>query len=480
MTLPPTAPKSRPESAEESVRFSEVVSALSYALDLTEGQPMGHSVRSCVIGMRCADLIGLPAAERSSLFYALLLKDLGCSSNAARLHQMFDADDRTIKRLYKTIDSNNLAETARYVFANVKPGRSAAARAWRTLVLGLQRHEQNQQVIATRCERGADIAARLGLDAATADAIRALDEHWDGNGLPRGLKGAQIPLLARICGLAQTMEVFAAGFGVSGAYDMLRRRRGTWFDPELVRAMETIEKDVVFWAGLVPAATLQLVSSLEPGDRVIRADARRLDDVAAAFAQVIDAKSPYTAQHSSGVSVIAGELAAAMGLTATEQRTLRRAGLLHDIGKLGVSNAILDKPAQLTPEEFAAMRKHPQHSLDILERVTVFREFATMAAAHHERLDGTGYHVGLRGKQLDRSARILAVADVTEALSAERPYRGALPREEVLAIMRKQVGTGLCAEAFEALEGLAWPSGGAWIASTIPQAGGVAKAGAGG
>lgn len=452
--FPPTAPRRTPDPAPgEAVRLSEVVSALSYALDITEGQPMGHAVRSCVIGMQVADTIGLPAADRSALFYALLLKDLGCSSNAAKLSKLFGADDLALKRAHKVTDWTNSAASARYAFEHALPERSPITRAWHTLMLGLREQGSAHEMAATRCERGADIARRLGLEAKTADAIAALDEHWNGEGMPRGLKGDAIPLLGRICGLAQTVEVFAISMGVPAAYDMARKRRGAWFDPELVRALETFEDDVTFWAGLVRTATLGRVAALEPGDRVILADDERLDGVAQAFAQVIDAKSPYTARHSEGVAEIAVGVGAMLGLGAEEQCTLRRAGLLHDIGKLGVSNLILDKPDRLTAEEFAEMKKHPRFTAEILGKVRRFATFAGIAAAHHERLDGSGYHQGLRSWQLCQLSRVLAVADVAEALSAERPYRGALPRDEVLAIMRRQVGTALCPKAFEALEG---------------------------
>ena len=141
-----------------------------------------------------------------------------------------------------------------------------------------------------------------------------------------------------------------------------------------------------------------------------------------------------------------------LGYSPNELRDLRRAALLHDIGKLGVSNLILDKPGKLDAEEWVQMRRHPALTVKILERVGAFRDLAATAGAHHERLDGGGYHLGLTGDQLNRDARILAVADVCEALTAERPYRAALPPDEVRAIMRRDAGRALCPEALGALE----------------------------
>ncbi len=445
------------ESAE--VRLSEVVSALSYALDITEGQPAGHAVRTCIIGMRLADRLALSAAERSDLFYALLLKDLGCSSNAARLARIFQADDLALKRAHKVTDWTRGGDSARYAFEHALQGSAGPLRrAWHTVMIGFTEKGSGREMTETRCERGADIAGLLGLTPATQDAIRALDEHWDGAGLPYSRSGDAIPLLGRIAGLAQTVEVFATGFGVEAAFEVARARRGGWFDPALVDALLSLESDHAFWSTLLATDQLEHVADLEPRDRVLLASEARLDQVAEAFARVIDAKSPYTARHSAGVAAIAVAIGRGMGCGPDDLVTLRRAGLLHDIGKLGISNRILDKPGRLTDQEMAEMRKHPRYSLEILVRVRRFAAFAELAAAHHERLDGQGYHLGLGGAQLGPLARVLAVADVCEALSAERPYRKALPRDEVLAIMRKTVGTGLCPVAFETLAGLGeWP-----------------------
>ncbi len=335
-------------------------------------------------------------------------------------------------------------------------------------MMGVTEKGSGREMTETRCERGADISAMLGLEQATSDAIRALDEHWDGHGMPYFRSGSAIPLLGRICGLAQTVEVFYSAFNAATAYEMARARSGTWFDPSLVEALDAFEGDTGFWSSLGAVDQLEQVADLEPADRVILADEGRLDQVAEAFAQVIDAKTPYTARHSAGVAGIAVGIAREMGLGAEERRTLHRAGLLHDIGKLGVSNLILDKPSKLTDEEFQAVQLHPRYTLEILMRVRRFRSFAGTAAAHHERLDGSGYHIGLNGEDLGPLARILAVADVCEALSAERPYRAALGVEEVFSIMRKQVGTALCPVAFEGLQGSfqgrsAMGTGSSWV-----------------
>ncbi|HXI20114.1 MAG TPA: HD domain-containing phosphohydrolase [Gemmatimonadales bacterium] len=445
----------RARPAEEAeVRLSEVVSALSYACDITEGQPPGHAVRSCAIAMRLGQVLHLCDGEQSALYYALLLKDLGCSSNAARLARLFQADDLALKRVHKLTDWSRGPDSACYAYRQSMPGHGALSRAWHALVLGVTEHGSGREMTQTRCERGAEIARMLGVEPATAEAIRALDEHWDGAGLPYGAHGDDIPLLGRIAGLAQTVEVFSAAFGKDAALEVARARRGTWFDPGLVQALESFEHDQAFWDLLRGTDQLEYIRGLEPADRVLLADETRLDQVAVAFARVIDAKSPYTALHSHGVAAIAVAIGEGMHCGPEDLVTLRRAGLLHDIGKLSVSNLILDKPGRLTEGEMIVMRRHTAHTLEILRRVRRFQAFADLAAAHHERLDGSGYHLGIEGGQLPPLARILAVADICEALTAERPYRRAMSRDEVLAVMRTQVGTGLCPVAFEVLESL--------------------------
>ena len=246
-----------------------------------------------------------------------------------------------------------------------------------------------------RCERGADIARGIGLDEDAATAISQLFEHWDGNGHPGEHAGEEISLLARMACLSQTMEVFWQQGGAAAACDVARARRGTWFDPALVDAVDQLERDVCFWASL----EMPDVQAVEPADRVLRADDAGLDRVAEAFAGIVDAKSPYTARHCEGVAEIADGIAATMGLDDATRRLLRRAALLHDLGKLGVSNRILDKPGPLTDGEWSAVRRHPRLSMVILRAVPALAAVARLSATHHERLDGSGYPYGLTAER---------------------------------------------------------------------------------
>jgi putative nucleotidyltransferase with HDIG domain len=301
------------------------------------------------------------------------------------------------------------------------------------------------------------IARAMGLADVAARAIMDVDEHWDGGGYPTGISGEQISLAGRVLCLAQTAEVFWQRGGPHAACEIARRRRGTWFDPTLVDALIAFEHDTGFWESVRAPD----VAALEPPDHVRVADDVLLDQVAHAFAAIVDAKSPYTARHSEGVAAISVALAGSLDVDDGMQRTLRRAALLHDVGKLGVSNLILDKRGRLGHQEWEIVRRHPQWSMEILGRVSAFEDVARIAGAHHERLDGSGYCLGLSAWQLDTPSRILAVADVAEALSSERPYRGALGPDEVLAIMRADASRTLDPRAFAALGDVlpTWASG---------------------
>jgi len=434
----------------KTVKLSSILSGLSYALDLTEGHPRGHASRSCLIGMRIADELSLSADDRSHLFYALLLKDAGCSSNSARVFQLFGGDDQKAKRGVWMRDWRKLREQMAYVLEYVEPEGPIGERLRRLIVLMVKGPASRRQLFEVRCDRGAEIARTLGFSQDTAEAIRAMDEHWDGGGYPGGRKRQDIPLLARIIGLAQVAEIFASDSGPDRAASIARQRRGSWFDPEVVDAFLSVVKESTLWNACASPALDETVAAAEPEGQQVTADGTRLDDIASAFAWVIDAKSPYTYHHSNRVAEFAVEIGRELGLDDTEIVRIRRAGLLHDIGKLSVPNRVLDKPGKLTPREWEVVKLHPYYTYQILERVPVFGELAFDASAHHERLDGRGYYRNLPATQLSKAARILAAADQLDALSAERPYRGRLPRERVVGIMKEEAGTGLCPDCVAA------------------------------
>jgi HD-GYP domain-containing protein (c-di-GMP phosphodiesterase class II) len=309
-----------------------------------------------------------------------------------------------------------------------------------------------RQLIRTRCDRGARIARELGFPEATAEAIHQLDEHWNGCGYPDGLRGEEISLLARILSIAQSVEAFAREFGPAAACAMAVERRGRWFEPQLVEVLLASRNDTSFWQRVLNDDPWSVVARCEPSDDVRRASEEDLDRIALAFAHVVDAKSPWTFRHSVGVAEIAVGIAETLGYDADGLRRIRRTALLHDLGKLGVSNLILDKPGKLDEQEFATLRRHPEFSEQILSRISCFVPLAPLAGAHHERLDGRGYYRGIAAGELPLEARLLTVADIFEAMTAARPYRDAVPQERVLEVLERDAGAAICPTAFAGLQ----------------------------
>ena len=440
-------------TAAEPLRLGAVVSALSHALDLSTGQPIGHSVRTCVLGMRIAEELRLSAKTRSDLYYALLLKDCGCSGNASKTFHALGSDDLKAKRDVKTTDWTKTSwESVRYALAHVAPGKPFLERSRAIFSLALNQKRHARDVTKIRCERGSTLARLMGLSEVTASGILNLDEHWDGSGNPEHLRKYEIPAVSRIMLLAQTLENYSAAHGKEKAIEIVTERSRKWFDPDLVKAAQALHSRGNLWTDVATDRAFQLGLELEPEQRMITDTDTMLDSVCIAFANIVDAKSPFTFNHSNGVANAAVGIARTLGLPREEIVFIRHAGLLHDLGKLGVSNAILEKPGKLDDEEWKSMRSHPFYTWKILCGIPGFDRLSEVAASHHEKLDGTGYFRGLTAEQMALEARILVVADIFDALAADRPYREAMPLEKVFAILRKDTPHALDGACVDALE----------------------------
>ncbi len=414
---------------------------------------MGHSVRSCLLGMRLAREIGLSTDEQQDLYYSLLLKDAGCSSNASMLFHSIGSDDLQAKHDAKTTDWTRQSwEMVQYALKHVAPKRPFWERVKALVNTAIHQKEQGRRVSQIRCERGASLARLMGLSEKTAEAIRSLDEHWDGNGNSEGLKGREIPIFSRVMLFSQTLEVFLETADGETALRVAGERGGRWFDPDLVKAAKSLDRRGALWADVRSENVSELVLRREPNRKRLEEGNTTFDSICMAFAQIVDAKSPFTYDHSNGVANAAVAMARTVGLSKERVLFLRHAALLHDIGKLSVSNEILEKQGKPDAAEWEILRLHPFHSWNILRQIPGFRELSEVAGSHHEKLDGSGYFRGLDAPHLPFEARALAVADVFDALAAKRPYRDAIPVDEVFRIMRNSAPHALDASCIEALE----------------------------
>ncbi|MBB5344353.1 HD-GYP domain-containing protein [Tunturibacter empetritectus] len=439
-----------------SLPFSALIPALSFVLDLTEGHPMGHVLRSCMIGMRIGERAGLSQEMLSHLYSAILFKDVGCKGNSSRtLDKM--APNRNSSLIAKTL-SDNIDSNSENTRTSKHTRTSSLCCGWAqtlpqssNILSSCSTAESFDTAASLPCERAARIARDLGLPFEVCEAIYQSDERWDDVESIQGVQGEEISLLARIIKIAQTLDIAAERYGPVTAIDLVARRCSRWFGDGLLTVSDVLHDHCELWSDLQSPEILSHVINLAPEGYRQCPNIFLVDNICLAFAEVVDAKSPFTFTHSTGVARIAVSIAKVMGLDSRDTKLLERAALLHDIGKLGVPNVILEKPGKLTTWEWHYIYKHPQYTKEILDKIPGFEEIAEVAAAHHEKLDGSGYPRGLQGPQLPLLARILTVADIYDALSSSRPYRQKLQCEEVLTLMQDDAPLTLDQSCMEAL-----------------------------
>ena len=425
-------------AAPGQVRLAELVAALSLGIDLGFDQPMEHVLRQCLIALRLAEHAGVDETDRVAVYYSALLVNVGCHSDAHEQAKWF-GDDIGLKA-DKYAYGLNGAQIALATIRRFASGADGVVDKVRLVgefaVSG--RHELDAMIT-----HHAEMARRLGEDLGLGpDVIEALDasyEQWDGRGWPGELSGEAVPMAARLSTIGEYVEVAHRVAGVEGALDLLRHQRGKQFDPRLVEVF-LANADAVL-ADLDAASSWDAVIGAEPALAVVLSD-DRFDEALLAIADFVDLKSPYSLGHARSVAELAAEAGSRLGLPANDVRTLRRAGLVHCFGKLGVSNAILDKEGPLTAGERERLHMVPYLTHRMLRRSEALRPVADLAAQYGERLNGTGYPHGLSGQAISLSARVLAAAHLYQLLREPRPQRDALTRSEAAAHLMAETRAG--------------------------------------
>jgi HD-GYP domain-containing protein (c-di-GMP phosphodiesterase class II) len=440
-----------PLVAGSRVRLSELVASLSLATDLGLGQPMEHVLRSCVLALSLAEDVGLDESERAVVYYVALLAWLGCHADSYEQAAWF-GDDIALRADSHTLDTA-APEMMAFIVRRAGKGGPPWLRPLRVWSLLLPGAGVVAAMESTHCVIAGQFAMRLGLGPDVRDSLQHVFERWDGKGAPGKLAGEQIALAARIVVIADIVEVFRRLGGVEAAAEVARRRAGGQFDPGL--AAHVHEHAEALLGGLDEATGWDAVIAAEPA-LAGRLTDLQLDSALAAVADFADLKSPYTTGHSRGVAGRAAAAARLARLGDAEADELRRAGLLHDVGRIGVPNTIWDKPGRLTETEMERVRMHPYLTQRTFSRSTRLAQLAQVAAEHHERLDGSGYPRALSGGALSPEARLLAAADSYQAMTEPRPHRPAREPDAIARELRRDVADGrLDADAVDAVLGAA-------------------------
>jgi HD-GYP domain-containing protein (c-di-GMP phosphodiesterase class II)/DNA-binding CsgD family transcriptional regulator len=419
-----------------TLRLAELLASVSLATDLGTGQPLGHALRTCTIATALAEAMGCGSEEKRTVHQFALLRFLGCTSDAAEVAAMVGGDDRAYNAAMAPVVMGSRREmTSRHVrtVAADQPPLRRVDLVARSLVAP-------QGSLDTHCEVATMLAGRAGLDTPVLDSLAHAYERWDGKGWPEGLAGDAIPLAVRVAVVAKDADL-ASRLG-EDARGRLRERRGRGYDPAVVDAFERVGPGVL--AQLEEGDEWETALACEP-EPITTVGPGALDPVLTAFADFTDLKSPWIRGHSRAVSALAEEAGRLAGLDEAACDDLRRAGLVHDLGRVAVENGIWDKPAPLTTSEWERVRLHAYYTERILVRCGALATLVDAASSHHERLDGSGYHRSLGGDALSRGDRILAAADVFAALTADRPHRPAHGVDEAARTLEAQ--TALDADA---------------------------------
>jgi HD-GYP domain-containing protein (c-di-GMP phosphodiesterase class II) len=431
----------------EPVRLAELLAALSLGIDLGFGQPMEHVVRQCWIALRLAEHLGLDEEQRSVVYYTALLTNVGCHTDAHEQAKWF-GDDIALKSDKYTIGLHGV-RSAVAGLRKLGSGHPALHRFRIGLNFALAGHKEVERMAESHSAMARSLAAEVGLPPAVQDAVAAAYEQWDGKGWPGALRGVALPIAARVSQLAEFVEAAHRSGGVEAAVAVARKLGGSQFDPAMADRFAAAAAGLL--DGLGPASAWDGVIAAEPALRT-PLKVEEFDEALRAVADFVDLKSPYTLGHARGVAQLVDAAGGKLGLDGASLTTLRRAGLAHGLGRLGVSNAIWDKPGPLGPGEWERVRLQPYLTERILRQSPGLRAIGAIAVQLRERLDGSGYPAGLAGAAITEPARILAAADVYQAMVETRPHRPARSPDEAAAELRAEVRSGrLDGDAAEAV-----------------------------
>jgi HD-GYP domain-containing protein (c-di-GMP phosphodiesterase class II) len=428
----------RMSEPREGVRRSELMAAISLATDIGMAQPLESGLATCLVAVALADRLGLDPPERQRTYHLSLLQHIGCTAAATPVAAIM-GDELVMRANAATLDFADRGQMFAFLLSHVartNPVLSRPTALLRAVVKG-------SELTATAggiCEAAQMLGRRFGYEERfLADLGRVL-EYWDGKGFPGAVRGEEIPVPARVVQVATLAVACHRQAGLAGTVDLVRIRGGHSLGPAEAAAflddpsglLEPVVANASLWDEVIAAEPVPDPDATDDDiDRALRA-----------VADFVDLKAPCLANHSAGVAALAADAATLLGMPADEVTDVRRAGWLHDIGRVGVSSAIWNHGDPLTPHQWEQVRLHPYYTNRVLDRTPFLRRLGAIASAHHERVDGTGYFRAVRSAQLPLTARVLAAADAYHAMTEPRPYREAFPPDRAAGYLRNEVAAG--------------------------------------
>ena len=428
-------------AVDSGVRLAELMAALSIGTDLAMGQPLESALCACVVAMRLGEGLGLDGTVLHDAYYQALLRYIGCNADTHVLAALF-GDELALRRDFAAIDPGRVPEVLdlaarllRHAHAGASPERMAA------LVEGALHSlpQLMRESFAGHCEVAQRLAERLGLAPSLIVCLGQIYERWDGHGLPRGLAGEEVAPAVQLVTLAQDAVVWNRVGGPEAAVTTIRARSGGAYHPAFAERFCAHAPSIL--SGLDEEPSWESILAMEPGGQRRLSDAE-FDRACEALADFADIKSPYLLGHSPGVAALAAGAGRRCGLVEADVTALRRAGLLHDLGRVGVSAGIWGKAGALTERERERVRLHAYYTERVLARPEPLRRLGDLASRHHERLDGSGYHRASPGGSLSPAARILAAADAYQAMTEPRPHRPPRGPEAAAEELRREARAG--------------------------------------
>lgn len=422
--------------APERLRAAELIGALSLATDLGVGEPLEHGLRTTVIGARLAELLGLAEEDRRTVYYVALLRYAGCTAES-HLDAALFGDEIAVRAAMAPVLFGSRAELFLAVARTMHAGEPAHWRALAVARAVAQLRTAFRKGTAGHCEVTGAHALRLGLGTEIQAALGDVFERWDGKGLPAGRQGEQIPLPVRLMQVAEDADLQHGLGGVEQAVSVVRRRAGAAFDPAVADAFcraapELLDGMDAAWESAMAA---------EPGEPLML-EGDRIDEGLRVLGDFADLTIPYTLGHSAAVSELASDAGERAGLDADARVSLRRAGLLHNVGRVAVTASIWNKPGLLSRDEQEKVRLYPYYTERVLQHSDVLRSLGEIACRQQERLDGSGYPRGAGAGDLSPSDRILGAATVYQAMIEPRPHRPAHTGAEAAELLRDEVRAG--------------------------------------